>query len=89
MKLENYPEAENLSDEAEGRTGRSIEPDESNRRYGRYYSPKRQAERKASFERKRRSFEAKRQSSSGKTVLVQKLVKRSNVVQNERFGVKV
>jgi hypothetical protein len=49
-----------------GRGSRSPFQDEDKRRPLRYYSPKRQAERKASFERKRRSFEARRQSSSGK-----------------------
>ena len=45
--------------------GRSDE-ESSSRRHARYYSPKRNAEKRASFERKRRSFEARRQSGSGK-----------------------
>ena len=59
---------ETPSDEQTDRIGRPSEqhdPEESKRRYSRQYSPKRQAERRASFERKRRSFSARRQSSSG------------------------
>ena len=48
-----------------GRRTTEQDEDDSQRRHGRYYSPKRHAERRASFERKRRSFEARRQSSSG------------------------
>lgn len=46
--------------------GRSDE--DSSRRHARYYSPKRNAEKRASFERKRRSFEARRQSGSGTNI---------------------
>ena len=42
-----------------------VKNDKVKMRPKRTYSPKRQAERKASFERKRKSFEARRMSSTG------------------------